>query len=61
MGSTWTLEGNVPALDDESRIIDLREGKALDRGWTQQDGVSPTTYTPHEGPNQKWEIEILPE
>ena len=60
-GVNWKLDGNVVALDEESRIIDLRNEKALDRGWVQSDGVSPGIYTPHEGPNQKWTIEIQEE
>ena len=56
-GVTWRLDGDFVALDDESRIIDLRQGRALDRGWNQVDGTTPGTYTPHGGPNQKWTIE----
>ena len=59
MGTTWKLENNVPELDEESRIIDLREGRALDRGGRQQDGITPGIYNPHQGGNQKWEIEII--
>ena len=49
-GSNWRF-------DDEGRIIDLRHGRALDRGWNQADGVTPGTWTPHAGPNQKWTVE----
>ena len=55
------MNDKVVELDEESRIIDLRQGKALDRGWIQADGATPGIYTPHGGPNQKWTVEIKAE
>ena len=54
---SWRLNGKLVALDDQNRIIDLVQGRALDRGWNQADGVTVGTWTPHGGPNQKWTIE----
>ena len=50
-GRTWTL-------DDQGRIIDTRKpGKAMDRGWTTEDGAGPVgTWKKHGGFNQKWTI-----
>ena len=53
------MDGNLIALDEKSRIIDLRRGRAIDRGWNQADGATPGIYTPHDGPNQKWTIEVV--
>ena len=58
-GKDWRLDGSLVALDEKSRIIDLRREKALDRGWVQADGATPGIYTPHDGPNQKWTIEVV--
>ena len=58
-GKDWILDGGLVALDEKSRIIDLRRGKAIDRGWNQADGATPGIYTPHDGPNQKWTLEVV--
>ena len=57
-GASWVLDGDIVALDDNDRIIDM-QGRALDRGWNQKDGATPGIYTPHQGPNQKWSVEIV--
>ena len=31
----------------------------MDRGWVQADGATPGIYTPHDGPNQKWTLEVV--
>ena len=56
-GKDWRLDGNLVALDEKSRIIDLRRGRAIDRGWTPH--TTPGIYTPHDGPNQKWTLEVV--
>ena len=52
-GKDWEYEF------ESKRIIDRRFGRALDRGWTQEDGVIPGTYTPHNAINQKWSYELV--
>ena len=42
---------------ESKRIIGRKHGRALDRGWTEEDGVSPRMYTPHNRANQKWSFE----
>ena len=37
----------------------MRYGNALDRGWTQEDGAEVISWSPHNGVNQKWSIEIV--
>ena len=59
-GANWVLRSDgIVALDALNRIIDMRQGRAIDRGWVQNDGVRPGVYTPHQGLNQKWTIEIV--
>ena len=43
--------------DAHDMIIDLRHGRALDRGWHQADGVTPGTWDPHGAINQRWTVE----
>ncbi len=56
--------GNIKSfilpLDDQDRILDARNpGKALNRGWAQQDGVPVGGWNKHGGLNQKWTIQYL--
>jgi len=58
-GANWIFDGKVVALDESDRIIDMKHGKAIDRGWVQEDGKQPGVYTPHQGGNQKWRVEVV--
>ena len=58
-GANWIFDGKVVALDESDRIIDMKHGKAIDRGWIQEDGKQPGVYTPHQGGNQKWRGEVV--
>ncbi len=73
VGSQWInvgtglpleLWGNAKSfllpLDDQARILDARNPeRAVDRGWTQQDGVIVGSWWKHGGLNQKWTVQFL--
>ena len=47
--------------DEKERIVGGWEGKAIDRGWNQKDGVNCGWWTAHDGPNQKFTFELIGE
>ena len=57
---SWDLDGNIVALDESDRIIDIKQGRALKRNWRQEDGATLHLHDPpNQAPNQKWRVEVV--
>lgn len=55
--SGWNGFIDVWAYSNEMFVEVNGEGKALDRGWAQSDGILVGRWTPHGAPPQKFRLE----